>query len=70
MMDFIPEAQTLLMLIHAQASVKENSLHLNIPAWSMAPLMAMEPSLVAGTAARLPLKEPIGVRAALTITTS
>lgn len=36
----------------------------------MAPLMAMEPSLVAGTLARLPLNEPIGVRTALTITTS
>lgn len=36
----------------------------------MAPLMAMEPSLVAGTAARLPLKDPIGVRTALTMTTS
>lgn len=44
--------------------------HLNIPAWSMAPLMATEPSLVAGSAARLPLKEPIGVRTALTMTTS
>lgn len=44
--------------------------HLNIPALSMAPLMAMEPSLVAGTAAREPLKEPIGVRTALTMTTS
>lgn len=36
----------------------------------MAPLMAMDPSLVAGTAARLPLNEPNGVRTALTITTS
>lgn len=36
----------------------------------MAPLMAMEPSWVAGTAARLPLNEPIGVRTALTMTTS
>ncbi len=44
--------------------------HLNIPALSMAPLMATEPSLVAGTAARLPLNEPIGVRTALTMTTS
>ena len=44
--------------------------HLNLPALSMAPLMAMEPSLVAGTAARVPLKEPIGVRTALTMTTS
>lgn len=41
-----------------------------IPAFSMAPLMAMEPSLVAGTVARLPLNEPIGVRTALTMTTS
>lgn len=32
--------------------------------------MATEPSLVAGTEARLPLNEPIGVRAALTIKTS
>lgn len=45
-------------------------IHLDIPALSMAPLMATEPSLVAGTAARLPLKEPIGVRTALTMTTS
>lgn len=45
-------------------------LSVNIPALSMAPLMAMEPSLVAGSAARLLLKEPIGVRTALTITTS
>lgn len=43
---------------------------MNTPALSMAPLMAMEPSLVAGTAARVPLKEPIGVRTALTMTTS
>lgn len=42
----------------------------NIPALSMAPLMATEPSLVAGTEARLPLKDPIGVRTALTMTTS
>lgn len=50
------------MLSHSKA--------LYIPAFSMAPLMAMDPSLVAGTAARLPLNEPSGVRTALTITTS
>lgn len=43
---------------------------LYLPAFSIAPLIAMEPSLVAGTVARLPLNEPIGVRTALTITTS
>lgn len=36
----------------------------------MAPLIAMEPSLVAGTVERLPLKDPIGVLTALTMTTS
>ncbi len=48
----------------------KNANLLNIPAFSMAPLMAMEPSLVAGTADRLLLKDPIGVRTALTMTTS
>lgn len=42
----------------------------SIPACSIAPLMAMEPSLVAGTEDRLPLNDPIGVRVALTMTTS
>lgn len=36
----------------------------------MAPLIATEPSLVAGTVERLPLKDPIGVLTALTMTTS
>lgn len=43
---------------------------LDLPALSTAPLMATEPSLVAGTEAKLPLKEPIGVLAALTMKTS
>lgn len=43
---------------------------LDPPALSRAPLMATEPSLVAGTEAKLPLKEPIGVLAALTMKTS
>lgn len=43
---------------------------LDLPARSTAPLMATEPSLVAGMEARLPRNEPIGVRAALTIKTS
>lgn len=46
------------------------SIFRTIPAFSMAPLMAMDPSLVAGTADRLPLNDPIGVRTALTMTTS
>lgn len=51
-----------------ETGASANQLH--IPALSTAPLIATEPSRGAGTAARLPLKEPIGVRAALTINTS
>lgn len=51
-----------------ETSASANQLH--IPALSTAPLIATEPSRGAGTAARLPLKDPIGVRAALTINTS
>lgn len=43
---------------------------LHIPALSIAPLIAMEPSLVAGNDERDPWKEPIGVLTALAITTS
>lgn len=41
-----------------------------LPALSIAPLIAMDPSLVAGSDERDPWKEPIGVLAALAITTS
>lgn len=41
-----------------------------LPACSTAALIATEPNLVAGTEERLPLKDPIGVRTALTMTTS
>lgn len=58
------------LMLHPNGEKLYQVNHLNIPALSMAPLMAMEPSLVAGTVARVPLKEPIGVRTALTMTTS
>ena len=45
-------------------------MNLDLLAFSKQPLMAVAPSWVAGTDARLPRKEPIGVRTALTITTS
>ena len=41
-----------------------------IPAFSTAPLMAVAPSWVADTSARLPPKLPMGVRTADTMTTS
>lgn len=42
----------------------------HLPARFTASLMAMDPSCGAGTSARLPRKDPIGVRTALTMTTS
>jgi len=42
----------------------------DILAFSRQALIAVAPSFGAGTEARLPRNEPIGVRAALTITTS
>lgn len=44
--------------------------HLHVPALSIAPLIAIEPSLVAGNDEREPWKDPMGVLAALAITTS
>jgi hypothetical protein len=41
-----------------------------MPAFSKAPLIAVDPSLVAGILARLPPKLPIGVLTAATIYTS
>ena len=41
-----------------------------MPALAMAPFIAVAPNLVAGMLDRLPMKLPIGVRTALTITTS
>ena len=43
---------------------------INKPARRIAPLIAIDPRRVVGTSAKLPRKEPIGVRTALTITTS
>lgn len=43
---------------------------LHVPALSIAPLIAMEPSLVADNDEREPWKDPMGVLAALAITTS
>jgi hypothetical protein len=42
----------------------------SIPAFSIAPLIAVAPNQVADTDAKLPPKLPIGVRTADTITTS
>uniref|UniRef100_A0A6B0UTB0 Putative secreted protein n=1 Tax=Ixodes ricinus TaxID=34613 RepID=A0A6B0UTB0_IXORI len=94
MMAFIPEAHTLLMVVHgvdcdtpapraaclagAWPPAAEITFPMNtswtssadIPALSMAPLIATEPSRVAGTAAKELLNDPIGVLANEAITTS
>lgn len=43
---------------------------IEVPAFSMAPCMAIEPSWVAGSGARLPRNDPTGVLTALAMTTS
>lgn len=57
-------------LSHLRFSLSQEKKCVYIPALSIAPLIAMEPSLVAGSDERDPWKDPIGVLTALAITTS